>query len=55
MWLCFRYSILEDGSLQIHSARVTDTGRYMCMATNAAGTERKQIDLQVLGKSFGFR
>ncbi|XP_046779308.1 hemicentin-1 isoform X20 [Gallus gallus] len=43
-----RYSILEDGSLQIHSAHVTDTGRYLCMATNAAGTERKQIDLQVL-------
>ncbi|XP_015725366.1 hemicentin-1 isoform X1 [Coturnix japonica] len=43
-----RYSILEDGSLQIHSVHVTDTGRYMCMATNAAGTEHKQIDLQVL-------
>lgn len=55
VWLCFRYSILEDGSLHIHSAHVTDTGRYMCMATNTAGTERKRIDLQVLGKSFGFR
>ncbi|XP_068809626.1 hemicentin-1 isoform X3 [Struthio camelus] len=43
-----RYSILEDGSLHIHSALVTDTGRYMCMATNTAGTERKRIDLQVL-------
>ncbi|XP_068547343.1 hemicentin-1 isoform X4 [Anas acuta] len=43
-----RYSILEDGSLHIHSAHVTDTGRYMCMATNTAGTERKRIDLQVL-------
>ncbi|NXL89730.1 HMCN1 protein, partial [Alectura lathami] len=43
-----RYSTLEDGSLHIHSAHVTDTGRYMCMATNAAGTERKRIDLQVL-------
>ncbi|POI25559.1 hypothetical protein CIB84_010691, partial [Bambusicola thoracicus] len=43
-----RYSILEDGSLQIYSAHVTDTGRYLCMATNAAGTKRKQIDLQVL-------
>lgn len=44
----------EDGSLHIHSAHVTDTGRYVCMATNAAGTERKQIDLQVLGKEFWF-
>ncbi|KAK2540204.1 Hmcn1 [Columba guinea] len=43
-----RYSMAEDGSLHIHSAHVTDTGRYVCMATNAAGTERKQIDLQVL-------
>ncbi|XP_071607415.1 hemicentin-1 isoform X1 [Heliangelus exortis] len=43
-----RYSMLEDGSLHIHSAHVTDTGRFVCMATNAAGTERKRIDLQVL-------
>ncbi|NXX95340.1 HMCN1 protein, partial [Centropus bengalensis] len=43
-----RYSMLEDGSLRIRSAHVTDTGRYVCMATNAAGTERKRIDLQVL-------
>ncbi|NWU93884.1 HMCN1 protein, partial [Upupa epops] len=43
-----RYSISEDGSLHIHSAHVTDTGRYVCMATNAAGTDRKRTDLQVL-------
>ncbi|KFP01647.1 Hemicentin-1, partial [Calypte anna] len=43
-----RYSMLEDGSLHIHSAHVTDTGRFVCMATNAAGTERKRTDLQVL-------
>ncbi|NXJ63832.1 HMCN1 protein, partial [Rostratula benghalensis] len=43
-----RYSMLEDGSLHIHSVQVTDTGRYVCMATNTAGTERKRIDLQVL-------
>jgi len=55
LWLCFRYSMLEDGSLHIHAAHVMDTGRYVCMATNAAGTERKRTDLQVLGKSFGFR
>lgn len=55
MRLHFRYSILEDGSLRIHSAHVSDMGRYVCMATNTAGTERKRIDLQVLGKSFGFR
>ncbi|NWV14212.1 HMCN1 protein, partial [Ptilonorhynchus violaceus] len=43
-----RYSVLEDGSLHIHSAQVADTGRFVCMATNAAGTERQRIDLQVL-------
>ncbi|XP_035384811.1 hemicentin-1 isoform X2 [Electrophorus electricus] len=37
----------EDGSLHIHSAQVTDTGRYLCMATNPAGTQRKRVDLQV--------
>nr|XP_005290755.1 hemicentin-1 isoform X1 [Chrysemys picta bellii] len=42
-----RYSVLEDGSLYIHTAHVTDTGRYLCMATNTAGTERKRIDLQI--------
>uniref|UniRef100_A0A8D2B9D0 Hemicentin-1 n=1 Tax=Sciurus vulgaris TaxID=55149 RepID=A0A8D2B9D0_SCIVU len=42
-----RYSILENGFLHIQSAQVTDTGRYLCMATNAAGTDRRRIDLQV--------
>ncbi|XP_021053028.1 hemicentin-1 [Mus pahari] len=42
-----RYSILENGFLHIESAHVTDTGRYLCMATNVAGTDRRRIDLQV--------
>ncbi|XP_019904855.2 hemicentin-1 isoform X2 [Esox lucius] len=42
-----RYQFTEDGSLRIHSAQVTDTGRYLCMATNQAGTQRKRFDLQV--------
>ncbi|XP_028259472.1 hemicentin-1 [Parambassis ranga] len=42
-----RYTFAEDGSLLIHSAQVTDTGRYLCMATNQAGTQRKRVDLQV--------
>uniref|UniRef100_A0A8D0P964 Hemicentin-1 n=1 Tax=Sus scrofa TaxID=9823 RepID=A0A8D0P964_PIG len=45
-----RYSILENGFLHIQSAHVTDSGRYLCMATNAAGTDRRRIDLQVHGK-----
>ncbi|KAM7409728.1 hypothetical protein PAMA_001291 [Pampus argenteus] len=42
-----RYTFAEDGSLHIHSSQVTDTGRYLCMATNQAGTQRKKVDLQV--------
>ncbi|XP_039591708.1 hemicentin-1 isoform X2 [Polypterus senegalus] len=42
-----RYSIMENGSLHIFSAQVTDTGRYLCMATNPAGSQRKKIDLQI--------
>ncbi|XP_028442534.1 hemicentin-1 isoform X1 [Perca flavescens] len=42
-----RYTFAEDGSLHIHSAQVTDTGRYLCMATNQAGTQHKRVDLQV--------
>ncbi|XP_069890339.1 hemicentin-1 [Dipodomys merriami] len=42
-----RYSILENGFLHIQSAHVADTGRYLCMATNVAGTARRRIDLQV--------
>lgn len=45
----YRYTFTEDGSLHIHSAQVTDTGRYLCMATNRAGTQRKKVDLQVYG------
>uniref|UniRef100_A0A3Q3K3Y4 Hemicentin 1 n=1 Tax=Monopterus albus TaxID=43700 RepID=A0A3Q3K3Y4_MONAL len=42
-----RYTFAEDGSLHIHSAQVTDTGRYLCIATNQAGTQHKRVDLQV--------
>ncbi|TKS74334.1 Hemicentin-1 Fibulin-6 [Collichthys lucidus] len=42
-----RYTFAEDGSLHIQSAQVTDTGRYLCMATNQAGTQRKRVDLQI--------
>ncbi|XP_069798458.1 hemicentin-1 [Narcine bancroftii] len=42
-----RYSFSEDGSLHIASAQVTDTGRYLCMATNTAGTARRRIDVQI--------
>ncbi|KAL9846109.1 hemicentin-1 isoform 2-T2 [Geothlypis trichas] len=43
-----RYLVLEDGSLHIPWAQVADAGRYVCMATNAAGSERQRLDLHVL-------
>uniref|UniRef100_A0A8C3DQA4 Hemicentin-1 n=1 Tax=Corvus moneduloides TaxID=1196302 RepID=A0A8C3DQA4_CORMO len=43
-----RYSVLEDGSLHIPWAQVADSGRYVCMATNAVGSERRRVDLHVL-------
>ena len=46
-----RYTFGGDGSLRISSAQVTDTGRYLCMATNQAGTQRRRVDLQVYGAS----
>ncbi|KAK3506808.1 hypothetical protein QTP70_028372 [Hemibagrus guttatus] len=42
-----RYRFAEDGSLHIHSAQLSDTGHYLCMATNQAGSQRKRVDLQV--------
>ncbi|XP_053098888.1 hemicentin-1 isoform X3 [Hemicordylus capensis] len=42
-----RYSIIVNGSLHIHSAHVIDTGHYLCMATNVAGTDRRRVDLHV--------
>lgn len=46
-----RYRVAEDGSLHITSAQVTDTGHYLCMATNQAGIQRRRVDLQVYGGS----
>lgn len=37
--------------MHITSAQVSDTGRYLCMATNQAGIQRRRVDLQVYGRS----
>ncbi|KAH0618306.1 hypothetical protein JD844_017377 [Phrynosoma platyrhinos] len=49
VFVLVRYSMSNNGSLRIHSAHMMDTGRYLCMATNVAGTERKRIDFHVHG------
>ncbi|CAM9592142.1 unnamed protein product [Lampetra fluviatilis] len=42
-----RYVFLEDGSLRVLASKVSDTGRYLCLATSPAGSERRRVDLQV--------
>ncbi len=37
--------------LQILNAQVTDTGRYVCVAQNLAGTAEKSFNLHVHGQS----
>lgn len=37
-------------SLRLMHAAVEDAGRYTCIVSNAAGEERKNFDLDILGK-----
>lgn len=41
-------------SLRLMHAAVEDAGRYTCIVSNAAGEERKNFDLEILGKLFPF-
>ena len=46
-----RVRILADGrQLEVQNAQVADSGRYTCIASNAAGVADKDFDLEVLGK-----
>ncbi|XP_072552280.1 cell adhesion molecule L1-like a isoform X3 [Salminus brasiliensis] len=40
-----RFSIHENGSLQIHAAEAEDMGKYMCFATNSEGTSSISAEL----------
>ncbi|XP_078083679.1 hemicentin-1-like [Mustelus asterias] len=44
-----RFDFLSEGSLRIRSVQVLDSGRYLCTASNAVGTDHHRIELQVLG------
>uniref|UniRef100_A0A663F3U9 Ig-like domain-containing protein n=1 Tax=Aquila chrysaetos chrysaetos TaxID=223781 RepID=A0A663F3U9_AQUCH len=48
-----RTSLLENGTLQITSLRVTDSGHYECVATSLAGETRWGGSLEVQGGSRG--
>lgn len=43
-------SVLEQGSkIEILSATVSDSGRYVCVATSIAGEKQVKYDVRVLG------
>ncbi|XP_035411626.1 roundabout homolog 3 [Cygnus atratus] len=48
-----RASLLENGTLQISSLRVTDSGQYECVATSSMGETRWSGTLQVQGDGSG--
>lgn len=43
------FTVLPSGDLQISQAKVEDTGTYMCVAQNAAGTALGKTKLRVQG------
>ena len=50
-----RLRVLGSGSLQIAFARPSDTGRYTCMAANAAGSASLELSLTVQSKLLSLR
>lgn len=56
VWLKNGHAVRIDANMNISGrylevlrARVSDTARYMCIASNEAGQLRRSFDLQVLG------
>ncbi|KAK4811634.1 hypothetical protein QYF61_022727 [Mycteria americana] len=45
-----RLQLLPGGSLQINPVQVQDSGYYLCVASSPAGSDRRGLDLHVLGK-----
>ena len=43
-------SPLGGRSLRLMHAAVEDAGRYTCIVSNSAGEERKNFDIDILGK-----
>lgn len=46
-----RHTQLPSGSMKITETRVTDSGTYLCVATNIAGNFSQAIRLRVYGKT----
>ena len=47
-WLCVFVFVCV--STQVVNAQVTDTGRYVCVAENLAGSTEKSFNLNVHGR-----
>ncbi len=45
------FTVLPNGGLQISKARVEDSGTYMCVAQNPAGTALGKTKLRVQGET----
>lgn len=48
-----RHLVRADGSLHLDGALQDDAGRYSCVVTNTAGSQRRDVDLVVQGESRG--
>lgn len=49
-FLSFRHTFLPSGSMKITEARVSDSGMYLCVATNIAGNVTQSVKLSVHGE-----
>lgn len=49
MCICFRYTVLSEGSLRVHGVQLSDAGRYYCTVSNQAGSDHRGLDLRVFG------
>lgn len=45
-----RHNQLPSGSMKILETKVSDSGLYVCVASNIAGNLTQSIELSVLGK-----
>jgi len=47
-----RFSVIDDGTLVIESARKEDAGEYVCKGLSIAGSAYAKARLEVRGMSF---